>query len=143
MAGHRPLPVNEPKPAPVAAGGLAAPRYLDRLGREAWERLVPELERLGLLTTLDVLPIARYCDLWSRWRRARAKLRKDLIDGKGSRRAETLIAKDCEAAMIKLESEFGMTPSSRTRIETDAEPLTAPTKATGTEGKSPSRFFRE
>lgn len=141
--GKRQLPANEPKPR--KADGLAAPRFLDRLGREQWSRIVPELDRLGLLTTLDVLPIARYCDIWSRWRRARLAIRKDFANDKGGRKAEAQIVKDCESAMVKIEQEFGMTASSRTRIEADEPPMPQATvKPTGTEGrKDPGRFFRD
>jgi P27 family predicted phage terminase small subunit len=135
--GKRPLPRHEPKPAKPAA--LTAPRYLDRLGREAWRTIVPELDSLGLLTVLDAPAIARWCDLWARWRRARLKLRDGFTDAEGRRKPEAQIVKDCELAMLRIETEFGMTASARTRVQ--AEPP-APPLAVLPGGKDPARFFR-
>lgn len=140
IPGKRPLPANEPKPARPDA--LTAPRYLDRLGREAWRTIVPELDSLGLLTILDAPAISRWCDLWSRWRRARLKLRDGFTDDQGRRKPEAQIVKDCELAMLRIETEFGMTASSRTRVQAD-EPAPPVAKPTGTEGKAAGRFFRE
>lgn len=144
VAGHRPLPAKEPKPPRVTTSTLTPRRFLDRLGREEWRRVVPELDRLGLLTTVDLGAVEVYCDLYSQWRRARVKLRTGFTDANGRRKPEAQVVKDTAALMRQYMVEFGLTPSSRTRLETD-DPLVPPavSKHTGTEGKAPGRFFRE
>ena len=50
------------------------------------------------------------------------------------------IANNAMRQMLAFLTEFGMTPASRTRIET-GEPPVAPRSMTGTHGKNASRFF--
>lgn len=141
--GKRTLPTKEPQPDRPQTSALLPRRFLDRLGREEWRRIVPELDRLGLLTTVDLGAVEVYCDLYSQWRRARLKLRTGFTGDNGRRKPEAQVVKDCAAAMLRYRVEFGLTPSSRTRLETDEPPLPQPVKPTGTEGKSAGRFFRE
>ena len=62
---------HEPKPRPVT--GVQPPRWLGVIARTEWRRIVPELERLGLLTVIDLGTLEIYCDLYERWRRARVE----------------------------------------------------------------------
>lgn len=141
---NRPLPPHEPKPP--AASGLAAPLSLDRLARVEWARLAPHLSRLGLLTEIDRSALEVCCGIYSELRQLRGTRRRWLRD-KDKRddvwRVDSAL--DRKAGLYRQYlAEFGLTPAARTRVEADADaaPLT-PAKATGTEGKSPSRFFRE
>ena len=57
---RRPINKHEPKPK------LERPPCPARLcpeAKKAWREIVPELERLGLLTTIDGQALARYCDM--------------------------------------------------------------------------------
>jgi P27 family predicted phage terminase small subunit len=49
------------------------PRWLGVMARNEWHRIVPELERLGFLTVIDLGTLEIYCDLYERWRRARVE----------------------------------------------------------------------
>ena len=49
-----------------------APDWLDDEARAAWDRLAPMLDGMGILTRVDENALARYCRLWSRWRKMEA-----------------------------------------------------------------------
>jgi len=53
--GKRPLNLNEPKPLQIAP---ECPDWLLDEAKKEWKRLAPELERLGLLTILDMAAFA-------------------------------------------------------------------------------------
>lgn len=60
--GGRKLPENEPMPKPIKP---KMPNDLDEGAREAWERLAPMLERIGLLTEIDGDMFAGLCQIRS------------------------------------------------------------------------------
>ena len=125
------------------AGAPDQPDWLDDEARKMWDHLLPMLEGMGVLTRIDGNALARYCRLWSRWRKAEA-----FIDGKGEmyplkgdkggvkcfmQWPQVAIAAKLAQQLTRLEQEFGMTPSARTRIQL------APNAQGTSRGKS--RFF--
>lgn len=121
--GKRPLPQNEPKPKPLAP---KRPAWLTGEGKKMWERLSPELERLGLLTVIDGETFAAMCARWKTFVECERYLKKN---GLTHIYINTLGAKnELERPQVKIGqkaldqfkafcTEFGLTPSSRTRIE--------------------------
>jgi P27 family predicted phage terminase small subunit len=102
---------------------------LSEHARAEWERVSPELHRLGLLTVLDVATLCAYTASFSRWRAAEIALleigAKDPVthgllikDADGNARVNPLtrVARDAADAMIKFASELGCTPVARARI---------------------------
>ena len=59
---RRPLPANEPRPAP---GEPEMPKYLDREARREWKRLVPILLSMRVLSAADGLQLANLCQAYS------------------------------------------------------------------------------
>ncbi len=124
--GKRKLNAAEPKPQLV--GCPEPPEWLDAVARECWVRHVDELERLGLLTQLDVDLLAAYCVAYSDYRAARERIQDESIgrvqvfrDDKGVVKAtqvsaEWTIAKQALEQMKRLGAEFGMGPASRTGL---------------------------
>lgn len=105
------------------------PDWLDDQAKAAWDEIVPLLQDMGILTRIDGNALARYCRLWSRWRKMEA-----FIEEKGEMyplRAEdgsvkyfqqwpqVAIANKLAQQLTRLEQEFGLTPSARTRIHVD------------------------
>jgi len=90
--------------------------------------------------------LAGYCQAWSHWVDAEGKLRefgavlKSPTKGFPILSPYWTIANNAMRQMLAFLTEFGMTPASRTRIET-GEPPVAPRSMTGTHGKNASRFF--
>ena len=55
----------EPTPDSTAP---ECPDWLDDQAKEAWAQVLPQLERMGVMTGIDGNALARYCQFWSRWK---------------------------------------------------------------------------
>ncbi|MHC4222602.1 MAG: phage terminase small subunit P27 family [Planctomycetota bacterium] len=114
----------EPKPEP---GRPRCPKWLDSHAKATWKHVVPLLERMGVLTRIDRNALVRYCVLWARWRKAEEFLRDHgethvVKDAQGQVKGlrpypQVRMANQIAEQLLRLEQQFGMTPSSRTRIE--------------------------
>lgn len=132
---------SEPKPQKTAP---PKPRRLTKEQSAVWKQLVPELERLGVLSRIDGNALERYCTLWIRWRRASDFLEKygesyPLKDNDGKVKCfmpfpQAAVVNKLSVLLLRLEQEFGLTPASRTRIQVTVEP------EADAEGKG--RFFK-
>ena len=117
--GKRPLNDDEPTPPP---GGPACPEWLNAEAKAEWARLVPDLETMGLLSRLDRPALAAYCQAWSRWVQAEAQVAKygtivkSPVKGFPMKSPYLTVADQALETMRKLMVEFGLTPSSRSRI---------------------------
>jgi len=122
--GKRPLNSNEPKPQVRIP---SCPAHLNAAARGEWRRIAGELAGLGLLTGVDRAALAAYCQAYGRWVEAERKLKKagDLTEtttnGNLIQSPLVGIANTAMDLMRKFLVEFGMTPSSRSRISTDPE----------------------
>lgn len=110
---------NEPRPT---AGAPAPPGDLTPEARAEWARMVPELERMGLVARIDRAALVVYCEAWSAFDDARQSLAEHgpLIEGqKGNlvRNPAAQLMRDAADLMLKYGSRFGFTPSDRTRLE--------------------------
>ena len=111
--------LREPKPAPIAPG---CPIHLDRISKAEWKRVAPELEQLGILSRIDRAALAAYCQTYARWVQAEKELQKEgslfIVTEKGYMLPHPLtgVAHKALLAMHRFLTEFGMTPSSRSRI---------------------------
>ncbi len=125
-AGKRKINKREPKPT---GGAPTCPDFLSKEAKAEWKRVVPELDRLGLITAIDRAAIAVYCQLWGRVveaERALAvmaeadKITQGLLikttNGSEIQNPLVGVANKAMEAMLKMAVEFGMTPSSRARL---------------------------
>jgi P27 family predicted phage terminase small subunit len=84
------------------------------------------LARHGVMTELDAAALARYAVVWCRWIEAEAEIKRrgpvvKIEGGNIIQNPFLAVANKCLLQMAQIESEFGMTPSSRSRIRL-AEP---------------------
>jgi P27 family predicted phage terminase small subunit len=106
-----------------------APAFLDGYARAEWNRVAEELYQLGLLTVVDLQPLAAYCSAYGRWRTAEETLAAiaagdpalhglvvKTTEGNMRRNPLVQIAADAAGAMVRYAAEFGLTPASRSRI---------------------------
>ena len=116
--GKRPLNANEPLPK---RGRPRCPSWLDDVAKAKWKALVPELDRLGLLTIIDGDVLAAYCQAWAEFEAATKLLREEgrtCHGGSGGLKAHPAIAMQRTAwrAIRDFAALFGLDPSSRTRL---------------------------
>jgi len=121
--GKRKLNENEPQPE---KGLPEKPDYLDEEGSACWERLIPQFERMCILTRIDEHAVAIYCETWSRLRKMMDFIRKHgevypILGDDGKIKCmqqfpQVSIAAKLQQALLRLQQEFGMTPSSRSGL---------------------------
>ena len=122
--GHRPINRNEPR-----FGGVpTCPKHLNKVARSEWRRLSGALAAQGLLTTVDRSALAGYCAAYARWVEAEEQLARSEEEPNKSKLVLASpsgypiqnpflgIANTALDKMHKFAAEFGMTPSSRSRI---------------------------
>ena len=130
--GKRPLNEHEPKPEPTIP---AAPSELSAEARVEWDRVAGELSRLGTLTVVDRAALAAYSQAYGRWIQAergiaqmaeRDQLTAGLMikttNGNAIQNPLVGMANRAMADMVRYATEFGMTPSSRSRIAGNTDP---------------------
>jgi P27 family predicted phage terminase small subunit len=121
--GKRPLNNREPA---ASQGVPEMPDGLDDEAQAEWNRIVPELHGMGVLCRIDRAALAAYCTAWSRWRNAEAQVRKfgSIVKspdkGFPMKSPYLTIADQAMETMRKFLIEFGLTPSSRSRIRLPA-----------------------
>ena len=118
--GRRPLNANEPKPEPVVP---ECPVELGPVARREWDRLAAELAPLRILTNLDRAALAAYCGAYGMWAEATEAIQKfgtmvKSPTGYPVQSPYVSIANRQAEIMMRIASEFGFTPASRSRIST-------------------------
>ena len=107
---------------PVLPAGIGSPpEWLDQRGADEWRRVVPDLEGAGVTSRVEAVALAAYCQAVSRLIAAEAEIARDgitFIDAMGTRKKHPAVGvAERAAALIRVfASEFGMTPSSRSRV---------------------------
>lgn len=133
----------EPQPPP-APTGMAPPRHLSPRAVDAWHRLAPMLDAMGVLTVADELALERLCECYAELEEARASLaRPVLASGKDGEPVEiaaagqvTYVTHSANGSMVRARpevaaiaeadrrlkgylAEFGLTPSTRSRVKAE------------------------
>ena len=122
--GKRPLNRNEPKPMTTTPD---CPPELSPAAQQEWKRLVSELSALNMLTNLDRVALATYCEAYALWVEAISAIRKygtmvKSPSGYPMQSPYLAIANKQAEIMMRIASEFGLTPASRSRISIPDEP---------------------
>jgi P27 family predicted phage terminase small subunit len=124
--GKRKKNRSEPRPEPVSS--VAPPDFLDATAKKEWMRVAPLLSGLKLLTEIDTIALATYCQSYADYVRANKALAKGPTvktkNGYVQARPEVAIKRAAAAQILKFCQEFGMTPSSRSRMVIDVRPAT-------------------
>jgi len=120
--GKRALNKNEPKPT----GKPTCPAWLSKYAKSEWRYITVELERCGLLTKIDRQALVNYCEAVADFRTATEHLQREEVklvyqtaNGNYNRNPWMIQKEKSGDRMHKYLCEFGMTPSSRTRIKVE------------------------
>lgn len=109
--------VTESKPRPVRP---KCPKYLSKTARREWKRIVPELDRMGLLTCVDGAALECYCNAYSNMVEAQKAVDEKgftMFGAKGiTKRPEVAVVEKAQALIRTFCVEFGLTPSARARM---------------------------
>ena len=114
--------LNEPRPP---ARGPTAPSWLDEYAMQAWDHFADILQEMGLFSVADECALIQLCTAYGNWREATEQARAEgLVCARTNAQGETIIdrskwdivARDWFDRFLKLLTEFGLTPSSRSRI---------------------------
>jgi P27 family predicted phage terminase small subunit len=116
--GKRPLNAHEPRPEPATP---ECPPELSPLARQEWQRVTAELSKLNLVTHLDRGALATYCGAYALWAEAMEQIQKygtmvKSPTGYPIQSPYLSIANRQAEMMLRVASEFGFTPASRSRI---------------------------
>ncbi len=121
--GKRPL--NECEPRPEVAVPDCSPE-LGPVAHREWDRLVGELTSLRVLTNLDRAALAAYCGAYALWAEATENIGKfgtmvKSPSGYPIQSPYVSIANRQAEIMMRIASEFGFTPASRSRISAPSD----------------------
>ena len=102
------------------------PGVLSETARDEWNRLAPILEKMGLISELDMAAFAAYCQAYGRWIEA-----EEILIEKGNfyktpngsimTSPVLWVANKALEQMHKYLIEFGLTPSARSRLKIGQE----------------------
>ena len=119
--GKRQLNHKEPQPKKKAP---TCPTWLDDEAKKEWRRTARQLEQLGILTEIDMAAFAGYCQAFARWKEAEEFISKHgtivkTPSGYWQQVPQVSIAQTYLKIMNRFCEQFGLTPSSRSRIVAD------------------------
>ena len=111
------------EPAPkVPPQRPIAPSTLSEEARKEWQYVVPRLDEVGMLTKVDRTALEVYCEAVATHREAIGHLRELGIlvrgdKGRVVKNPAAQLARDAATTIRLFCSEFGLTPSSRMRMD--------------------------
>ena len=136
---HRPLPANEPQ---YPVGTPSKPKKMSRQAKQVWNELISEMQPAGVLRTTDGRALWHLAEDEALLTEAYAGLRRmvSALEEKAKREGKELpggplfgllgltsgrlalaAIRDLGARLIIQRREFGLTPSSRTRVSGSSE----------------------
>lgn len=119
--GGRPLNKAEPRPP---KGIPTCPDWFEpnSYAREMWDRVSGDLDRMGVLSTADGTTLEILCQSYQEYRLAQAAIAREgitFVSGDQIKRnPATAIQHDAWRRVMSGLIEFGLTPASRTKVQT-------------------------
>lgn len=134
MAGRRPLPtrlkvlqgtaqpcrMNPDEPEPED-DSIEKPFELSPVADKHWDKVIKELRAAKMITNVDSTALAMYCEVFAQWHDAMQKVKKygSVIKNQKGHPAQSpymRVAFGAQNQMRQMMTEFGMTPSSRSKV---------------------------
>lgn len=120
--GKRPLNEREPR---LEVKEPEIPEHLDEVARTEWKRITPILVQMRVLTEADQVMLACLCQTYSRLIDAQAELKVAGLlyqtpSGYIQQSPLLGVINTSIGTIARLSAEFGLTPSARVRLHTEA-----------------------
>ncbi len=122
----QPCRMNDKEPRPAKLETLTPPDELSDEEAVCWTKTVTSLQSAGIATIVDVKALTAYCKAWCGWI-AETRIAEEegsvVTGGMGGPviNPHIRIANDYFKQLLALWREFGMTPSSRSRIHAETD----------------------
>ena len=103
------------------------PKWLVGDARKEWDRVAPKLFKAGLLTDLDRVPLAFYCQAYADYLEAFALKRTPMIrttNGNIVQNPAVGLLNSAESRCVRLAARFGMSPTDRNSVRAVEKPTT-------------------
>lgn len=123
-------PTNKSEPLPDS-DHIAPPEYLAGPSLEKWNEILPGLVATGVITNADIETLSRYCTMYEMWLKCLASVRRGdklFVKDKSGQVVNVKSLPDAimiiklAASMLRIEQEFGLTPSARSAIVANKKP---------------------
>lgn len=110
------------------------PEWLSEAATEEWQRVLPDLITLGLVSKLDMMAFATYCEAVADWKRFRILIAEHNAKADGSGDIQTFatgakqisvwrqLANDAEKRANAAGAQFGFSPMARRNLRTATAP---------------------
>jgi P27 family predicted phage terminase small subunit len=123
LHGDRKDRINHAEPAPAEAA-VPPPEDLSDDARAVWDRLAPDLIRVGVLTSWDVDAFVICCEALARYRQATKLVNGSalLVQGPSGlvKNPALQVQREAESTFAQYAARFGLTPSDRSQLKVDA-----------------------
>jgi len=113
------------KPPSPKAGKPTCPRWLSKKAKEYFRGVLKILDGTGVVTVADGHALARLCQAWERYEDLEATIQEEGVtfsfvtrggDTITKPRPEVIMQDKTMAQIIRLEAQFGLTPSARASL---------------------------
>ena len=109
-----------------ASGAPNCPTWLTREAKAEWKRIVPALEAIGVLKTVDRGGLAAYCQSWADYHQACRALQAEgwtELTPKGFpvKNPMVTIMNEARKALLQWSGQLGLSPAARTRLAVRSE----------------------
>ena len=120
----QPCRMNPCEPRPAKLKSPKPPSWLNKEEKKCWRDTVTKLQAMGVITTVDVNSIARYCRIFVNYEKESALLEAEGHLSTGCRKntirnPRVQVVNDYHRQALLMEREFGMTAASRSRIKAE------------------------
>lgn len=101
---------------------FSCPSYLDSIAQKEWRRIIPLLEEFNILSNLDLVTVAGYCQAFSFWVRASELFMEQGLflpgdDGLAHLNPLYHIVRSSGDTLMKTSAQLGMNPVSRAELK--------------------------
>ena len=122
----KPCRLNDKEPSPKKLKTIRPPDSLTAAEKKCWRRTVTDLQAAGIITVIDTVALAAYCRAWVGYQSESEMVEEEgsvVTGGMGGPVVSPHFKASSEyfKRLLQLWREFGMTPSSRTRIRAEKE----------------------